>query len=89
MDRDDAPHLPHAPGPLSDSLRWQDGGWIAFTIKQDFLGEGDESGFETLIAELFESGRIEERGRRRYQHRLDSHGKPLHYVAIVGVKRST
>jgi len=67
----------------------EDGGWIAFTIKQDFLGAGDESGFDTLIAELVESGRIEERGRRRYQHRLDIHGKPLHYVAIVGLKRST
>jgi SAM-dependent methyltransferase len=66
-----------------------DGGWIAFTIKQDFLGEGDDTGFDALIAELLDSGAIEERGRRRYRHRLDIHGRPLHYVAIVGVKRST
>jgi len=38
---------------------------------------------------MLETDGIDERGRRRYQHRLDSHGKPLHYVAIVGVKRST
>ena len=67
----------------------QDGGWIAFTIKQDFLGEADESGFDALIAELIESGAIEERGRRRYRHRLDVRGRPLHYVAIAGVKRPT
>jgi len=67
----------------------EDGGWIAFTIKQDFLDEADESGFEELLADMLETDGIDERGRRRYQHRLDSHGKPLHYVAIVGVKRST
>lgn len=66
----------------------EDGGWIAFTIKADFLGEGDESGFETLIAELTGSGALEERSRRRYQHRLDTNGKPLHYVAIAALKRS-
>ena len=67
----------------------RDGGWIAFTIKQDFLGERDETGFEELIAELTESGALEERARRRYQHRLDVYGKPLHYVAIAALKRPT
>lgn len=66
-----------------------EGGWIAFTIKQDFLGDADSTGFDALIAELQESGAIEERGRRRYRHRLDIHGEPLHYVAIAGVKRAT
>ena len=65
-----------------------DGGWIAFTIKQDFLDAADESGFATLIADMLGGGAIEERVRRRYQHRLDVNGDPIHYVAVAGVKRS-
>ena len=65
-----------------------DGGWIAFTIKEDFLEDADESGFAALVADLLRSGAVEERVRRRYRHRLDVHGDPIHYVAIAGVKRS-
>lgn len=66
----------------------EDGGWIAFTIKRDFLDAADESGFATLIADMLAGGAIEERARRRYRHRLDVNGDPIHYVAIAGVKRS-
>ena len=66
----------------------QDGGWVAFTIKEDFLDGGDDSGFEGLISGLLDGGAIEERGRRRYRHRLDVAGDPIHYVAIAGVKRA-
>ena len=66
----------------------EDGGWIGFTIKEDFLDDADESGFAALIADMLRSGVIEERGRRRYRHRLDVNGDPIHYVAIAGVKRS-
>jgi predicted TPR repeat methyltransferase len=65
----------------------EEGGWIAFTIKEDFLDGADESGFAALIAGLLRSGAIEERDRRRYQHRLDVNGDPIHYVAIAGVRR--
>jgi hypothetical protein len=68
--------------------RVQDGGWVAFTIKEDFLDGGDDSGFAGLISGLLGDGSIEERGRRRYRHRLDVAGDPIHYVAIVGVKRA-
>jgi hypothetical protein len=68
--------------------RVQDGGWVAFTIKEDFLDGGDDSGFAGLISGLLERGAIEERGRRRYRHRLDVAGDPIHYVAIVGIKRA-
>ena len=68
--------------------RVQDGGWVAFTIKEDFLDGGDDSGFAGLISGLLDDGAIEERGRRRYRHRLDVAGDPIHYVAIVGVKRA-
>ncbi len=68
--------------------RVQDGGWVAFTIKEDFLDGGDDSGFAGLISGLLDDGAIEERGRRRYRHRLDVAGDPIHYVAVVGVKRA-
>ena len=69
--------------------RVEDGGWVGFTIKEDFLDRGeDDSGFAGLIAGLLRSGAIDERGRRRYRHRLDVAGDPIHYVAIAGVKRS-
>lgn len=69
--------------------RVRDGGWVAFTIKEDFLDHGgDDSGFAGLIAGLLRSGAIDERGRRRYRHRLDVAGDPIHYVAIAGIKRS-
>ena len=69
--------------------RVRDGGWVAFTIMEDFLDRGeDDSGFAGLIAGLLRSGAIDERDRRRYRHRLDVAGDPIHYVAIAGVKRS-
>jgi SAM-dependent methyltransferase len=65
-----------------------DGGWIAFNIKSDFLSDDDESGFESLIGGMLDGhGGIELRGRRRYRHRLDVSGEPLFYEALVGVKR--
>lgn len=64
----------------------REGGWIAFTLKEDFLEDADPSGFSALIARMLEDGRLVERAQRRYQHRLDVRGNPLHYVAMVGVK---
>jgi 2-polyprenyl-3-methyl-5-hydroxy-6-metoxy-1,4-benzoquinol methylase len=63
------------------------GGWIAFNIKQDFLTNGDRSGFSGFIRAMLQNGTLELRQRRRYQHRLATDRHPLHYVAIVGIKR--
>lgn len=63
-----------------------DGGWVAFTIKEDFLD--DDGGFAALISSLLRDGAIDERARTRYEHRLDVAGEPIHYVAIAGVKRA-
>lgn len=67
----------------------QDGGWIAFNIKEDFFDGDDQTGFRRLIARMVEDGLIEERARRRYRHRLSVGGEPLRYVAMVGVKQGT
>lgn len=62
------------------------GGWIALTIKEDFLSDDDPSGFSAFIARMLEDGRLVEVARRRYRHRLDVRGRPLHYIAMVGTK---
>jgi SAM-dependent methyltransferase len=66
----------------------EDGGWIAFNIKEDFLDDGDPSGFSRLIKRLLETGIVEQRAEKVYCHRLSTTGDPLDYVAIVGVKHS-
>jgi predicted TPR repeat methyltransferase len=65
-----------------------DGGWLAFTIKEDFLGEEDKTGFSQLIEMMLEEGNLELRGQRRYRHRLSIAREPLHYVAMAARKRS-
>lgn len=63
-----------------------DGGWIAFTIKDRFLSDADTSGFARLIHRCREAGVLTVRNAQRYRHRLDTQGRPLHYVALVGTK---
>jgi predicted TPR repeat methyltransferase len=65
----------------------QPDGWVAFNIKEDFLSNGDDSGFAGLIKTMLGDGTMELRKRQRYQHRLGTDRQPLHYVAIVGRKR--
>jgi predicted TPR repeat methyltransferase len=64
------------------------GGLIAFNIKEDFIADGDGSGFSRLISRAMEDGTLDVRAERRYQHRLSIAGEPLHYVAIVAEKRA-
>jgi SAM-dependent methyltransferase len=64
----------------------EDGGWIAFNIKEDFLGDGEPTGFSRLIGSILESGIVEQRAEKVYRHRLSANGDALDYVALVGVK---
>lgn len=64
-----------------------DGGWIAFTIKEEFLGAADGTGFSRLIRRMLDDGTLELRGERRYRHRLSAAGEALHYVAMVARKQ--
>ncbi|MGD2126722.1 MAG: class I SAM-dependent methyltransferase [Desulfobacteraceae bacterium] len=63
------------------------GGWIAFNIKEDFMEEGDSTGFERLIRGMVYDGALELKVRRRYCHRLSMNGRPLHYMAVIGRKK--
>ena len=64
------------------------GGWLAFSIKEDFLEEHGGSGFARLIRELVDRGMVEIRAQRRYRHRLSACGEPVHYIALVAAKRA-
>lgn len=65
-----------------------DGGWVAFTIKDDFLAEGDASGFGRLINRATDDRRLVLHEVQRYQHRLATTGDPLYYTAVVGRKNA-
>ena len=65
-----------------------EGGWIVFTIKEDFLADHDGSGFSALIRRMLDEGVLELLAKRRYRHRLSVAREPLHYMAMVAVKRN-
>ena len=64
------------------------GGLVAFNIKEDFLRDGDGSGFAQLIKRALAEGSLELAAEQRYRHRLSVAGEPLHYVALVAEKRA-
>lgn len=65
----------------------RDDGWLAFTLRADFLSDTDTSGFSGLVKSLMASGELEELGAVTYQHRLATTRAPLHYRAVVARKR--
>ncbi|MCB9855394.1 MAG: class I SAM-dependent methyltransferase [Phycisphaerales bacterium] len=65
-----------------------DDGWIAFNIKEEFLGRQDASGFSELINKVIADGTLDIRMRQRYQHRLATDREPIYYVAFAGRKRA-
>lgn len=65
----------------------EDGGWIAFNIKEEFLGRQDASGFSDLIKKAMDDGTLDVQGKQRYQHRLATDREPIYYVALAGRKR--
>jgi len=65
----------------------EDGGHVAFNIKEDFMADEDASGFSALIRDALDDGTIEVERDRRYRHRLSVAGEPLYYIAMVAEKR--
>lgn len=64
----------------------ENGGWIAFNIKDLFLSGKDSTGFSRLIRAMIDNGTLEIHARHRYRHRLATNGDPLFYMAVVGRK---
>jgi SAM-dependent methyltransferase len=75
------------PQAFSQALEYlEDGGLVAFTLKDRFVSDADPSGFSELIRGLHDDGALEPIAERRYRHRLSMTGEPLHYVAYVSEK---
>jgi len=62
-------------------------GWLAMTIKEDFLNPEDQSGFARLMRRMIEQGVVEIQAHHRYCHRRSITGARLFYVAVVARKR--
>jgi SAM-dependent methyltransferase len=63
-------------------------GLVAFTIKESFVGDQDQSGFSGLIKQMLQNGIIKELAAERYRHRLAVSGEPLYYLAYVAEKHA-
>jgi SAM-dependent methyltransferase len=75
------------PAAFSQALDYvEQGGLVAFTLKDRFVSDEDPSGFSGLIDELYEQGALDPITDERYAHRLSVGGDPLHYVAYVAEK---
>jgi predicted TPR repeat methyltransferase len=64
----------------------EDGGWIAFNIKETFLDNRDTSGFSMFIKNLILAEYLDLHHLERYQHRLSIDGRPLYYFGLAGRK---
>ena len=60
---------------------------VVFTIDERWMLTDDPGGFRTAVAELLDSGELRLLERSRFQHRLSTSGRPIHYDLIVASKR--
>jgi hypothetical protein len=61
--------------------------WIAFNIKDDFLGEKDITGFSSLIKRMIFKDYLQLYHLERYRHRISIDGRALYYYALIGRKK--
>jgi predicted TPR repeat methyltransferase len=61
-------------------------GWVAFNVKETFLGQADRSGFSRLVRALIADRMLDVHHLERYRHRLSIEGEPLYYFALVARK---
>jgi len=66
----------------------EDGGWVAFNIKETFLDNKDTSGFSLFIKSLILTEHLDIHHMERYRHRLSIDGRALYYFGLAGVKIS-
>ncbi len=66
----------------------EDGGFIAFNLKEEFLQGRDPSGFSRLLKEMEDKGWLGAYLKVRYVHRLSITGEPLFYTGIIGRKHA-
>jgi SAM-dependent methyltransferase len=63
-----------------------DGGVVAFNIRDKFIEEDASSGFSELIEELEKEDILDIHIKEKYCHRLDIEGIPIYYYAVAGIK---
>jgi predicted TPR repeat methyltransferase len=63
-----------------------DGGWLAMTIKEDFLDPSEGSGFGRLVHRMIAHRMLEVQAHHRYCHRVSIVNEKLFYVALVARK---
>lgn len=61
-------------------------GWVAFSIKEDFLADEHADGFAGAVRTLIEQGVLAVQARWRFCHRVSLAGEKLFYVGIVARK---
>ena len=61
----------------------EDGGWVAFNIKETFLDDRDTNGFSVFIKALILSKYLDIYHMERYRHRLSIDGQPLYYFGVA------
>ena len=61
-------------------------GWLALTIKEDFLESSDDTGFSELLRQMMARKIVHEQARLRIRHRTAVNGEPIFYVGIVARK---
>jgi len=61
----------------------EDGGWVAFNIKESFLDNRDTTGFSVFIKNLILSEYLDIYHMERYRHRLSIDGQPLYYFGVA------
>jgi predicted TPR repeat methyltransferase len=61
----------------------EDGGWVAFNIKETFLDNRDTTGFSVFIRNLILSEYLHIYHMERYRHRLSIDGQPLYYFGVA------
>ena len=66
-----------------------DHGWIAFNIKEDFLEQGDSTGFSHIVKGMADRDILDIKVKHRYCHRISVDGRPLYYVAVIGKKKAS
>lgn len=75
------------PSAFLQALRFvQEGGWVAFNIKETFLDNSDTTGFSRLVRELIFSEYLDTYHIEKYRHRLSMEGTPLYYFALIARK---
>ncbi|NIP37680.1 MAG: class I SAM-dependent methyltransferase [Candidatus Dadabacteria bacterium] len=77
------------PKTLANAINYTDEqGWVALSVKEDFLKEDDSSGVCELYEELIQKEVMDIKKKTNYMHRKSITGKKLKYDAIIAKKNT-